>query len=408
MGRRILVATDGTPAALGALRLAGRLETEKSIAVEVLGVVEPVPVFDAGFLVALPEMELYESRQAALRHEIENQLEEATGSRDTWPICVEAGLPGPRIVKRAEDLKADTILIGLGRHRPVDRVFGTETALQVIRLSHIPVLAVPEESRDLPRSAALGVDFSHFSQKAARAAMVLMKTPCDTHMVHVMSGMEFLPTMSEEWREDYEQELKERLGDLAGGLPEEGECRIHLPVLEGEPAHELLGFTDEREVDLLVAGSHGHSFVGRLLMGSVSTRLIRGAHTPVLVIPPSEMTQEVIQQEEPPGREAHPWVGELREFSRENAGRRTTLELDDPELGAQQSGKNFPLWGVDYDPKADRVNIMLGRSGTVEGHLTHSIPAPQEIKVEVDEEGRARTLQIRLHQGQIVLKIHRG
>jgi hypothetical protein len=83
------------------------------------------------------------------------------------------------------------------------------------------------------------------------------------------------------------------------------------------------------------------------------------------------------------------------------------LELDDPELGAQQSGKNFPLWGVDYDPKVDRVNIMLGRSGTVEGHLTHSIPAPQEIKVEVDEEGRARTLQIRLQQGQIVLKIHR-
>ena len=90
MGRRILVATDGTPAASGALHLARQLETEKSLAVEVLGVVEPVPVFDAGFLVALPEMELYESRQAALRLEIENQLEEATGSRDAWPIRVEA------------------------------------------------------------------------------------------------------------------------------------------------------------------------------------------------------------------------------------------------------------------------------------------------------------------------------
>ena len=170
MSRTILVATDGTPAVLGALRLARRLEEEKGARVEVLGVVEPVPVFDAGFLVALPEMELYESRQGVLRQEIESQVEAVTGARDSWSIRVEAGLPGPRIVKWAGDRQADTIFIGLGRHRPVDRVFGTETALQVIRLSHIPVLAVPEDSRELPRTAALGVDFSHFSLRAARAA----------------------------------------------------------------------------------------------------------------------------------------------------------------------------------------------------------------------------------------------
>jgi len=406
MSRTILVATDGTPAALGALRLARELENEKSVQVEVLGVVEPVPVFDAGFLVALPEMDLYESRQDALRHEIENQLEEATGSRAHWPVGVEAGLPGPRIVKRAKDQQADTIFIGLGRHRGVDRVFGTETALQVIRLSHIPVLAVPQDAQELPASAALGVDFSHFSQRAAGAAVGVMKAPWDAHMVHVMSGMEFLPTMSEEWRVDYESELRERLADLAHGLPTPGGCKVHIHVLEGEPAHELLTFSEHSEVDLLVAGSHGHSFVGRLLMGSVSTRLIRGAHKPVLVIPPSDLTQEVFPQGGP-DTEGHPWVRQLDEFSRANVGRLTTLELNDPELGAQQSGKNFPLWGVDYDPKRDRVNIMLGRSGTVEGHLTHSIPAPQEIQVEVDEEGGARTLQIRLRQGQVVLKIHR-
>ena len=100
-------------------------------------------------------------------------------------------------------------------------------------------------------------------------------------------------------------------------------------------------------------------------------------------------------------------MGELQEFSKANMGRRTTLELDDPQVGAQESGKNFPLWGVDYDPKRDRVNIMLGRSGTVEGHLTHSIPSPQEITVDRDENGWAKALQIRLGAGQILLKIHR-
>jgi hypothetical protein len=178
-------------------------------------------------------------------------------------------------------------------------------------------------------------------------------------------------------------------------------------VLEGEPSHELLEFAKGKESGLLVAGSHGHSFVGRLLMGSVSTRLIRGAQHPVLVIPPSDLTDEAMKGGEPP-KSRHPWVAQMQEFSKANMGRRTTMELDDPELGAQHCGKEFPLWGVDYDPKRDRVNIMLGHSGTVEGHLTHSIPGPQEITIERDEEGRAKALQIRLRQGQILLKIHRS
>lgn len=407
MSDTILVATDGTPAALGALRLARSMEEEKGVQVQVLGVVEPVPVFDAGFLVALPEMELYESRQEALRHEIESQVEEVTGSRTRWPVRVEAGLPGPRIVKWAQDRGADTIFLGLGRHRPVDRVFGTETALQVLRISHIPVLAVPEGAGDLPGSAVLGVDFSHFSQRAVAAALDLMRPPWEAHLVHVMSGMEFLPTMSQTWRDDYEKELNDRLGDLVSDLDVPHGCAVHTYLLEGEPAHELLGFSEEKGGDLLVAGSHGHSFVGRLLMGSVSTRLIRGAHVPVLVIPPSDLTKEVFDPTRAEGGR-HPWVLEMEAFSRANAGRRTTLELDDPELGAQECGRNFPLWGVDYDPKRDRLNIMLGRAGTIDGHLTHSISAPQDVRVELDEAGNAHALQIRLRQGQIVLKIHRG
>jgi nucleotide-binding universal stress UspA family protein len=289
----------------------------------------------------------------------------------------------------------------------VDRVFGTETALQVIRVSHLPVLAVPEDAGNLPNTAVLGVDFSHFSQQASSAALGLMKPPWEAHLVHVMSGMEFLPTMSQAWRADYEEELRERLQLLVSDLDVPRGCAVHVHLLEGEPAHELLGFSEDKGADLLVAGSHGHSFVGRLLMGSVSTRLIRGAHVPVLVIPPEDRTKEVFAGEEPESG-THSWVQDMKEFSRANLGRRTTLELNDPELGAQECGRNFPLWGVDYDPRRDRLNIMLGRSGTIDGHLTHSISAPQDVRVEVDAEGNAQALQVRLRQGQIVLKIHRG
>ena len=102
MTRTILAATDGTPAALGALRFAKALADQEGCRVQVLGIVEPVPVFDAGFMVALPEVELYESRRDSLREKISGQVEAITGSLAPWPVSVQAGVPSPRIVKHAE------------------------------------------------------------------------------------------------------------------------------------------------------------------------------------------------------------------------------------------------------------------------------------------------------------------
>jgi len=406
MSRTVLVATDGTPAALGALGFAREMADHKGCRVHVLGVVQPVPVFDAGFMVALPEVELFEARRDALKQEINAQMEEVGGLSAKWPISVQAGVPGQRIVARAEKVGADTILVGLGRHGPMDRVFGTETALQVLRVSHIPLLAVPETFEKLPQSAVMGVDFSLFSLRAAHAAIGVLAPPWDIHIIHVLSGMEFLPTLSEEWRGGYEEELLERLGAFAAGLDCPEGCRVHLHVLEGEPSHELLTFSEGKGVELLVAGSHGHSFVGRLLMGSVSTRLIRSSRTPVLVVPPVERSEEVLAEKEGSAK-PQGWAQELNDFSKLNIGRRTTLELEDPEVGTKECGRNFLLRGIDYDPKRDRVNIMLGRSGTVEGHLTHSLPAPQEIQVLRGEDGRTEGLQLQFRSGSAVLRIHR-
>jgi hypothetical protein len=118
------------------------------------------------------------------------------------------------------------------------------------------------------------------------------------------------------------------------------------------------------------------------------------------------MAEEVMAEED--GKPATVgWAEELNQFTKMNAGRQTTLELDHPDFGKQECGRRFPLWGVDYDAKKDRVNIMLGHSGTVDGHLTHSLPAPQGIEIVRDEEGRGEALKILFRAGSAVLKIHR-
>jgi nucleotide-binding universal stress UspA family protein len=406
MVRRILLATDGTPAAAGALHLALRLAEERGFVVEVLGVVEPLPVFDAGFMVALPEVELYQSRQDGLRREILAQLGGLGIQAREWPVTILSGSPGPQIVARAEEVDAHTIVMGLGRHRPVDRVFGTETALQVIRLSRIPVMAVPETARELPRSAAFAVDFSVFSRRAANAALALMKSPWEAHLVHVMSGMEFLPTLSDGWRHDVEEELRNRLEEFGQEMSRGSGDQIHVDLLEGEPAREILAFAEKRELELLAAGSHGLSFVGRLLMGSVSTRMIRASRVSVLIVPPLERPEDVFLGDGV-DRGVHPWVRNLKEFTQANAGRRTTVEVVDPELGVQVCARNLSLWGVDYDPRRDRIHIMMGRAGTVEGHLTHSLAAPKDVHVVRGEGGRSEALFVELQEGKVILRILR-
>jgi nucleotide-binding universal stress UspA family protein len=412
MSYTVLVGSDGSTSALGALRLAQKLEARDGCRVEVIGVVEPVPVFDTGFLVALPEMELYESRRDALRHEIEGQVQAVRGSRSAWSLDVDTGVPAPRIVKRAEALNARLILLGMGRHGPMERVLGTETALQVLRLADIPVLAVPHNCTDLPRTAVMGVDFSGFSVRAVKAATMIMMEPWTAHLAYVMSGMEFLPSVSGDWRSEYETDLGSRFDSVIADVEAPAGCTTTQHVLEGEPAHELIGLVGRTEADLIVAGSHGHSFVGRLLTGSVSTRLIRSAEMPVLVAPPETPRKEETQSREGQAdsgiaREVHPWVRALDGFTKRNAGRRTTLELDDPELGAQCSGRNFPLRGVSYDPRRNRLQIMLGRTGTVENHLTHSIPSPKSVEIVTDDEGRDLALHIDLDGAQLILKVHR-
>ena len=60
-------------------------------------------------------------------------------------------------------------------------------------------------------------------------------------------------------------------------------CNIHL-IREGDAAEEILRYADEIEADLIVVGSRGLSTFGKLLVGSVSQKVINNANCSVLVV----------------------------------------------------------------------------------------------------------------------------
>ncbi len=52
----------------------------------------------------------------------------------------------------------------------------------------------------------------------------------------------------------------------------------------GHAADEIARFAQERSVDLIVMGSHGHGSLGNLVVGSVATKVLAGCKTPVLLV----------------------------------------------------------------------------------------------------------------------------
>lgn len=59
--------------------------------------------------------------------------------------------------------------------------------------------------------------------------------------------------------------------------------RVSAEGAAGKPADELIGRADEMKPDLTVVGSHGRGAIGRLLLGSVSQKILHEAHCSVRI-----------------------------------------------------------------------------------------------------------------------------
>jgi nucleotide-binding universal stress UspA family protein len=56
-------------------------------------------------------------------------------------------------------------------------------------------------------------------------------------------------------------------------------------VAQGVPHHAILDYVDEKDVDLVVMGTHGRTGLDRYLLGSVTEKVVRLSEVPVLTVP---------------------------------------------------------------------------------------------------------------------------
>jgi nucleotide-binding universal stress UspA family protein len=64
----------------------------------------------------------------------------------------------------------------------------------------------------------------------------------------------------------------------------DGSTDFEFVVAEGRPAHEILDYAEEADVDQIVIGNRGHSGLKKVLLGSVSETVVRRASVPVTIV----------------------------------------------------------------------------------------------------------------------------
>jgi nucleotide-binding universal stress UspA family protein len=400
----LLVATDASSAADAALRAAYLISARTEQVVRLIAVHEPMPLVSTEVQVAeTPDIEA--EYCDALRLEVREQLSRM-GIMEDWPLEVASGDPAAVIARAAQAYDAAFVIMGLGEHGLLERVLGDETVIKLLRIGTVPVLAVSHDFRTLPARVLAAVDFSPSSVHALSVAMEIMHPSGKLTLAHVASRQADAANWSTP-RSGYQGTIGRAFDLVSAELSPPAGLDVERKILVGDPSKALLDYSEKNSSDLIVAGSHGHGFLTRLLVGSVSQKLVRGARCSVFVAPPELGTSFMDEVPELTTRfAAYEWAERLEEFTRRNRGRIATLEVIDPEIGAQVEEQGFPFMGAAFDPRDAHVQLFLG-TDKPERHLTRNIHHVTAVQVLRNRTGRDLMLRVAHGRGQTLLTLER-
>ena len=109
---------------------------------------------------------------------------------------------------------------------------------------------------------------------------------CNNSMVYILhviaprlpGPLEPMPHWEKTAAQKLEKAARERLGD---------KLRYQVLIREGEPVAMVEKIAEEIGAELLVMATHGHKGLNRVLLGSVTERVVRESPRPVLTVRPS-------------------------------------------------------------------------------------------------------------------------
>jgi universal stress protein E len=277
--KSILLPTDFRLASIVASQVAGQMARVFGSRVTALHAVDPGPcLFDA-----LPHF--LQNGQMLFRRFRE---ELAVSGLAVCEASVSVGPAAERILAKAEEIDADLIVIGAGEPTYGERFAIGPVAEAVVQHARQPVLAVrPGQPSSAIRRILCPVDCSSVSRRALKNAIRLARAfrgrlsvatviPELIHVAAVEGTVGLLAAPHQEaWRSHFEDFLAEF--DFA-------DVEYTRDARQGVPHRQIVAAAKEHDSDLIVMGATGTSGFQRLLMGSVTRRVLQDLPCSILTV----------------------------------------------------------------------------------------------------------------------------
>jgi nucleotide-binding universal stress UspA family protein len=141
------------------------------------------------------------------------------------------------------------------------------------------------------RRILVPIDFSPHSEQALKYGVALAdKFAAELFLVHVFQDLTIYQTevvsgappimppvdqLTASARSELDRLVREKNLQHVATHPE---------VIEGSPVEEIVDYAREKDIDLIVLGTHGRGWLAHVLMGSVAEKVVRKAPCPVLTV----------------------------------------------------------------------------------------------------------------------------
>ncbi|NWF74989.1 MAG: universal stress protein [Nitrospirae bacterium] len=280
--RKILVAIDGSESSKNALRQAIKLANSEKCWITVVSV---IPSY-TGDLSAT----FIGDMRKAMAEPCEKALSEAQNIAKSERVLIktvcEEGEIYERIVDLADAENCDLIVLGRKGLSKIERAFMGSVTARVIGHSQRDVLVVPGGSAIGWKTIFLNTDGSKYSEAATESAINFAKSyGGDLMVLSVVDVTEEFITRAPGMLEELVKKAKGFVEDVRKRA-EESNIKTTTYVREGEAYRVITDLAKEKKADIILMGSHGRTGLKRLLMGSVTAKVIGYSPCPVLVVKP--------------------------------------------------------------------------------------------------------------------------
>lgn len=290
--RRILAATDFSPASEGAVRWADFLATRfgaELVLFHALSLDPALLVGPTGVAVDLAARLVEDARRAA-----EESMRELQGKFPSARAVVEEAPAREGIVRAAQTHGADLVCVGTHGRTGLPRLLYGSVAQHVVVHSPVPVLTVRQDDRPVRVRCVLApTDFSPAADAALPWADLLARA-FDARLVllHVVevtyesllevpwSGVE---PVGEAIARQLEERARAELAARAEKLPP-CETLVRTGLGAGLSRQRIVEAAADVGADVIVMGTHGRTGVDRILFGSVAEHVVRTSPVPVLTV----------------------------------------------------------------------------------------------------------------------------